>query len=226
MEALRKLKDGRILWGGVGSGKSRVALAYYLVTGGKEDIYVITTAKKRDTLDWEGEAAKFGIGKEVDGTVAGRLVVDSWNNLHKYTEVEDAFFVFDERKWRARDVGKSFSKGRRGTGGSCSPPREIPGSTYLGVRGQRGLREPDGVQARTSSTTRIPSSPRSRYVGVQRLVRLRSQLLVRMPYEKETVRHDVNVWVDYDAEMMKRVRETAGTSSRIGPYVMSASSFT
>jgi hypothetical protein len=57
------MHDGCILWGGVGSGKSRAALAYYAMTDAHEDIYVITTAKKRDALDWDAEAVKFGISR-------------------------------------------------------------------------------------------------------------------------------------------------------------------
>src|SRR3954462_6116466 len=79
--AIRKMKDGCILWGGVGSGKSRAALAYYALTDAHEDIYVITTAKKRDSIDWETEAVKFGIGKASDATLYGVLHVDSWNNI-------------------------------------------------------------------------------------------------------------------------------------------------
>src|SRR3954467_3445963 len=77
--AIAKMHDGCILWGGVGSGKSRAALAYYMLTDAHEDIYVITTAKKRDSLDWQQEAMRFAIGKTPDSTIAGVLTVDSWN---------------------------------------------------------------------------------------------------------------------------------------------------
>src|SRR4051812_34384600 len=84
--AVSKMHDGCILWGGVGSGKTRAALYYYALSDAHEDIYVITTAKKRDSLDWEEEAVKFGISRDPDSSLYGALHVDSWNNIHKYVD--------------------------------------------------------------------------------------------------------------------------------------------
>ena len=105
LEAIKKLKTGSILCGGVGSGKSRTALAYYFMQECKgsiringegdyipmkdpKDLYIITTAKKRDSNEWLKEAAMFALIP----------VVDSWNNIKKYIDVSDAFFIFDVDK--------------------------------------------------------------------------------------------------------------------------------
>src|SRR5688572_3144959 len=104
MEAIDQLSSGKILWGGVGVGKSMTALAYYMKKeaindeGNPVDLVIITTAKKRDSLDWEQEAAKFGLSTTRDYSCAGLLTVDSWNNIGKYEDMEDAFFIFDEQR--------------------------------------------------------------------------------------------------------------------------------
>ncbi len=98
LEAVEQLGNGKILWGGVGSGKSATVLAYYVKKESPRDIYVITTAKKRDSLDWEAEAVKFLIGRDRDATLHGTITIDSWNNLEKFEGVTDAFFVLDEQR--------------------------------------------------------------------------------------------------------------------------------
>lgn len=114
-EAVRKMKNGCILAGGVGTGKSRTSLAYYFTQNGgtleplkpmkadAKDLYIITTARKRDTLEWEGELLPFGLDKDPEKSLNKvQIVIDSWNNISKYKNVEDAFFIFDEQ----RVVGK------------------------------------------------------------------------------------------------------------------------
>jgi hypothetical protein len=108
--ALSQLSNGSVLVGGTGSGKSYVGLAYFYtkVVGGSFDpptlpskkvpLYIITTAMKRDSFDWEAEAGYFGISKHEDLSVSGPMIVDSWNNIKKYVGIKKAFFIFDEQR--------------------------------------------------------------------------------------------------------------------------------
>lgn len=96
LEVIPKLSSGKVLYGVVGSGKSAAILGYYVEQEEYRDIYVITTARKRDEGDWQDEAARFGIGTDI--SAYGKLTVDSWNNVGKYTDIKDAFFVLDEQR--------------------------------------------------------------------------------------------------------------------------------
>ena len=99
--AIEQLHSGSILCGGVGSGKSITGLAWYwekiFQVEGPVDLYIITTARKRDTLEWAHECAKFGLNENRElsqGKV--KVTIDSWNNIAKYAGVKGCFFLFDE----------------------------------------------------------------------------------------------------------------------------------
>lgn len=114
LAAIEKMKNGCILCGGVGSGKSRTSLAYYYLKFGGElnteqyipmddiaikDLYIITTARKRDTKEWEEELSPFLLSTNPEVNLyRNKVVVDSWNNIKKYVGVTNAFFIFDEQR--------------------------------------------------------------------------------------------------------------------------------
>lgn len=223
-EAIRKMKNGCILCGGVGSGKSRTALAYYyLQEDGRistdeyypmgdppRDLYIITTARKRDTLEWEGELSPFLLSTHKDVNLySNKVVVDSWNNIKKYADVKGAFFIFDEQ----RVVGsgawvKAFLKITKVNAWILLSA--TPGDTwsdYIPVFVANGfyknrtefIRE-HVVYSRFSKYPKI-----DRYLNTGRLIRLRNQILVNMDFKRQTISHHEDVYVRYDISKYKDV---------------------
>lgn len=216
-EAAEKLGSGKILWGGVGSGKSATVLSYYMKNECPRDIYVITTAKKRDSLDWEGEAARFGISTDLFLTndsykkYFGVLTVDSWNNIDKYTEIEDAFFIFDEQ----RVVGhgswvKSYLKIARKNHWVLLSA--TPGDTwmdYAPVFIANGFFK-NITQFKFEHVLFEPFSkwPKIRgYLNQNKLELLRNEILVEMPYLRHTERMLNWMNVNYDVDLFKKVHK-------------------
>lgn len=221
LKVIDELGNGKILYGIVGSGKTVAALAYYMkyeaLTDKVDDdnnfiyrhIYVITTAKKRDSLDWEGEAARFGIGTEEDGTVAGIITVDSFNNIGKYTDIEDAFFIFDEQRLIGTgEWVKSFYKiaeknrwimlsGTPGDKWEDYAPVFIANGFYRNITEFRHKH--------------IDYMPFVRYRKVRnyrderKLEVLRNDILVEMPFVRKTKRYLNWTPVGYDSELFRQV---------------------
>ena len=217
-EALKQMGNGKILWGGVGTGKSRVAMAYYVKKESPRPIYVITTAKKRDSLDWQGEAAAFAIGLQEDETLHGVLTIDSWNNLHKYSKVNGAFFIFDEQRVVGRGKWvKSFLKVARKNRWILLSA--TPGDTwldYIPVFVANGLyrNRTDFCAQHVIWKPYVKYPMVERYVNVNTLVKHRNNLLVRMRYARETVRHTKMVYTDYNVDLMETI-----TKKRWNPWL-------
>lgn len=222
-KAIEELQTGSILCGGVGSGKSRTALAYYFTQEGggldpykpmrhkpkPRDLYIITTARKRDTLEWEGELAPFLLSTNPKNNMfyGNKVVVDSWNNIGKYSDVQGAFFIFDEQ----RVIGygawtKSFLK-------ICKSNDWIllsatPGDTwqdYIPVFIANGFYKNKTEFIREhviySRFTKYPKI--DRYVSTGRLIRLRNRILVDMDFDRKTVSHHEDVYCRYDIPKYK-----------------------
>ena len=223
LDAVRRMKNGCILCGGVGSGKSRTALAYYFIKNGGElgdeyypmsdppqDLIIITTARKRDTLEWEGECAPFLISPDRSvGLYQHRVIIDSWNNIGKYKDKQNSFFIFDEQ----RVVGhgewvKSFLKITKNNDWILLSA--TPGDSwqdYIPVFIANGF-----YKNRTQFNSEhivwdhhVKFPKVDRYINTGRLIRLRNSILVDMDFQRKTTPHHVEIYTDYDPADFKRI---------------------
>jgi hypothetical protein len=220
--ALQKLRNGSVLAGGVGSGKTTVALAYYaqIVCEGFLDrsepmrrpktLIVITTAKKRDDLDWEAEALHYGIFRDPALSYSkSEFIIDSWNNMKKYVDREDCFFIFDEQRLVGSGTWvKSFLKIVKKN--EWILLSATPADTWIDYvplfiahgffRNRTDFIENHVVWSFHGKYRKIRG-----FYGVRKLVRYRDSILVEMPYEKHTTRHLMQETVDYDQGLFDEV---------------------
>ena len=229
------MKNGSILCGGVGSGKSLTALAYYYLqndgdpetlTGGNyipmgdppKDLYIITTAQKRDKLEWEGELVPFLLSTNPEVNLyQNKVIVDSWNNIKKYKDITNAFFIFDEQRVVGSGVWvKSFLKIAKNN--QWVLLSATPGDTwqdYIPVfianefyKNRTEFLREHVIYSRFSKFPKI-----DRYINTGRLIRLRDRILVHMDFERKTVSHHDDVYVQYDISTYKDV-----SRNRWNPY--------
>ncbi|MCC8049736.1 MAG: hypothetical protein LIP10_03625 [Clostridiales bacterium] len=236
VEAVNRMKNGCILNGGVGSGKSRTALLYYFFRNGggfgemfgcdddcwleptedgdeyipmgdpPQDLYIITTAKKRDDREWEFEMAPFLMSTDPEKSLyVNTIVIDSWNNIKKYQDVTDAFFIFDEDRVTGKGAWvKAFLKIAKNN--EWIILSATPGDTwsdYIPVFIANGF-----FKNRTEfNNDHVVFNPHvnypmvEKYLGTGKLMRLRNSILIDLEYDKKTVAHHEDVIVEYDKKL-------------------------
>ena len=226
-KAVKQMKNGCILCGGVGSGKSLTALAYYYIQmGGKledlennpmndldaKDLYIITTARKRDKKEWEGEMSSFLLTTHQDISLySNKVVVDSWNNIQKYKDVTGAFFIFDEDRVTGSGAWvKAFLKIAKSNDWiilSATPGDKY--EDYIPVFIANGFyknKTEFGEKHLRYSYNHHGNYPEViGYLNTGRLNRLRSSILIDMDFNRPTVSHHEDVWCHYDIQAYKDI---------------------
>ena len=237
LDAVNRMRNGCILCGGVGSGKSLTSLSYYYLTQGgnkkflegdnyyypmkkPRDLYIITTARKRDTCEWESELANFLLTPHEESAYYYNHIVriDSWNNIKKYKDIYGAFFIFDEQ----RVVGsgawvKAFLNITRKN--QWILLSATPGDTwsdYIPVFIANGFykNKTEFINRHViySRYTKFPKI--DRYIDTGILMRYRNAILVDMDFKRQTVAHHEDVFVYFDVQKYKEVSRT-----RWNPYM-------
>ena len=230
MDAVKKMRNGCILNGGVGSGKSRTGLYYYFKEQGgsidpdyipmrePKDLYIITTAMKRDTYEWLKELENYKMSVDPSRSqYKNKLVVDSWQVITKYENVENAFFIFDEDRVTGFGVWvKAFLKIAKKNDWIILSA--TPGDTweqYIPVFIANGFYKNKTEFAREhiiySRFTKYPKI--DRYVNTGRLIRLRNRILIDMDFDRKTEAHHEDIFCKYDSFKYKEV-----TKTRWDPY--------
>lgn len=228
-EALERMKNGCILNGGTGSGKSLTAVAYYFFKNGGiysrgqyipipddgniPDLYIITTAKKRDNREWDHELSNFLLSQYPDMNMySNKVVVDSWNNLPKYKDVKNAFFIFDEQRVVGRgEWAKTFIRLARTN--EWILLTATPGDSwndYVPVFIANGF-----FKNRTQfNQEHVIFKPFTKYPQIQgyrdtgKLIKMRDAILIDMDFKRHTVQHHENVLCNYPIFIYKDIHKT------------------
>lgn len=225
-KAVEQMSNGCILNGGVGSGKSRTGLYYYFKEQGgsyigqnyvkmknPKDLYIITTAMKRDSLEWEGELTYYRMSTDPDlNLYSNKIIIDSWNNIKKYRNVFGAFFIFDEDRVTGNGVWvKSFYDIARKN--KWIILSATPGDTwqdYIPVFIANGFyrNKTEFIREHVIYKPRVKFPLIDRYINTGRLIRYRNQILVDMDFSRKTIPHHKDIYVKYDISKYKEVIKT------------------
>lgn len=226
------MRNGCVLCGGVGSGKSRTSLAYYYKEQGGQlctksyvkmknpkDLYIITTARKRDDLEWEGELCPFLLSTNPEVSYyKNKVKIDSWNNIGKYSDVRGAFFIFDEQRVVGNGAWvKAFLKISKANDWILLSA--TPGDTWMDYvpvflangfyRNRSQFIDEHVIYKRFSKFPQV-----DKYIGTGRLIKLRNAILIDMDFQRKTNSHHEDVYVSYDVWKYKDTMK-----NRWDPYI-------
>lgn len=226
LDAIERLRNGSILVGGVGSGKSRTALAYYIKEcGGKikingkggyvpmkspKNLYIITTARKRDTLEWERECIPFLLSTHKECNIEQVAVtIDSWNNINKYTGIKQSFFIFDEQRVIGSGVWvKAFLKITQTNNWILLSA--TPGDSWMDYVpvfiANKFYKNRTEFLKRHVIYNRFTKYPKiERYIDVKRLINLRDSVCVTMKYKNKTKIIEENIIHPFNKELFNQI---------------------
>ena len=231
LDAINRMSNGCILNGGVGSGKSITSLAYYyMLCGGQlskekyipmtkpKDLYIITTARKRDEHEWDGELSHFLLSTNPElNYYDTEVIVDSWNNIKKYINVYGAFFIFDEDRVTGSGAWvKAFLKITKKNNWIILSA--TPGDTWMDYWAvfvangfYKNKTEFINQHVVYSRFTKYPKV--DKYLNTGYLIRLRNKILINMDFKRDTIPHHEDIYCEYDIMKYKDVGK-----NRWNPY--------
>lgn len=231
LDAINRMSNGCILNGGVGSGKSITSLAYYyMLCGGQlskekyipmtkpKDLYIITTARKRDEHEWDGELSHFLLSTNPElNYYDTKVIVDSWNNIKKYVNVYGAFFIFDEDRVTGSGAWvKAFLKITKKNNWIILSA--TPGDTWMDYWAvfvangfYKNKTEFINQHVVYSRFTKYPKV--DKYLNTGYLIRLRNKILINMDFKRDTIPHHEDIYCEYDIMKYKDVGK-----NRWNPY--------
>ena len=196
LAAVNELKTGSILVGGVGSGKSRTSLAYFDKVKKKKNLYIITTARKRDTCEWNEECIPF--------CFKCKITIDSWNNIEKYAKVKNQFFIFDEQrvvgsgKWSKIFI--KISKSNDWILLSATPGDNWSDYIPVFIANRFYKNRSEFIKMHVVYKPFMNYPVIDHYVNTKLLEKHRDDILVNMDFKRKTIRHDEDIICNYDKE--------------------------
>lgn len=241
LEAVKNMRNGCILNGGVGSGKSRTGLYYYFSEQGgsyipefipaknPRDLYIITTAMKRDSKEWVGELANFSMSPEPDcNYYDNKIVIDSWNNIKKYADISGAFFIFDEDRITGKGAWvKTFLNiARKNKWIVLSATPGDNWEQYIPIFVANGFYKNRSEFCRehivySRYCTKFPKI--EKFIGTGTLIRHRNEILVDMDFNRPTEHHHIDVNCEYDVPKYKNLMKTRWDPYKDEPITQASS---